>query len=208
AFMTLGLTNARADDREMEARSGAKELAQRGDAEFGKGRCDRAMSLWKLAEAKYHAPTILLRIARCQALMGKVVAAAATLEAIAADTLPADAPAPFLAARHDAIEELPGVRERIAELTVRTGASVAMTPLAIEIDGAPAESRDRVFHLDPGTHRVRISASDSTWEHNFTLDDGERRTVNVALRTPPPTLPPRLHRTVGYLLAGAGRAAL
>src|SRR5688572_1319070 len=97
-------------DRE---RAEAKELAQKGDAAFGSGRCDKAIALWRKAATKFHAPTILLRIARCQALIGKVVDATLTLEEIAADKLPADAPRPFVEAREAAVQELPAVRARI-----------------------------------------------------------------------------------------------
>src|SRR5262245_16028829 len=86
---------AKAADEERGPRAEARATAQKGDVEFSKGRCDRAIALWRKADATFHAPTILLRIARCQALMGRVVAAADALEAIAAEQLPSDAPVAF-----------------------------------------------------------------------------------------------------------------
>src|SRR5215475_5923563 len=74
---------APASDPRVEAR----EIAERGDAQFDAGRCDKAIPLWKEAAAKFRAPTIGLRIARCQALVGKVVEAAKTLEAITKEPL-------------------------------------------------------------------------------------------------------------------------
>src|SRR5262245_28229166 len=80
-------------------RAEAREIAERGDAQFDAGRCDKAIPLWREAAAKYRAPTIVLRIARCQALVGKVVDAANTLETITKEPLEADAPAAFVEAK-------------------------------------------------------------------------------------------------------------
>src|SRR5271165_578330 len=86
-----------ADDTDT-TRIEARQLASQGDEAFGIGRCDQAVPLWKEAERKFHAPTILVRIARCQALLGKVVDAASTLEALLAEPVAPDAPAAFVAA--------------------------------------------------------------------------------------------------------------
>src|SRR3954468_23243982 len=76
-----------------DPRAEAREIAERGDVQFDAGRCDKAIPLWREAAAKYRAPTIVLRIARCQVLVGKVVEAAVTLETITKEPLEPDAPA-------------------------------------------------------------------------------------------------------------------
>ena len=86
---------ARADPPASDPRAEAREIAERGDAQFDAGRCDKAIPLWREAAAKFRAPTIVLRIARCQALVGKVVEAARTLESITKEPLEPDAPAAF-----------------------------------------------------------------------------------------------------------------
>jgi len=205
----LGVTSparrARADDG---ARLEARGIAEQGDAQFYAGRCDRAMPLWRRAFAVYRAPTITLRIARCQALLGQVVAAAATLESMATETLKADAPPAFLAAREDGARELPGVRARIAMLriTVRPRGATGSVPVSVEIDGSPAPAG--AVPIDPGTHRVRVHAEGVDWEREVRLDDGEARTLEVALWVEPLPSVPRAQRNVGLLALGAGSVAL
>src|SRR5690349_10099649 len=80
-----------------ELRAEARVIAEQGDAQFDAGRCDKALPLWRAAESLFHAPTILLRIARCQTLLGQVVEATRGLEAIVAEPLRPEAPAPFFA---------------------------------------------------------------------------------------------------------------
>src|SRR5262249_32021786 len=76
----------------IDARAEAREMAVKGDSAFGSGRCDKAIVLWKKAEEKFHAPTILLRIARCEALMGHVVDATQSFESVVRDKLGEGAP--------------------------------------------------------------------------------------------------------------------
>src|SRR5271169_2293753 len=96
---------ASADDTDT-TRAEARQLASQGDEAFGIGRCDRAVPLWREAERRFHAPTLMVRIARCEALLGKVVDAAATLEALVAEPIAPDAPAAFVAAHREAEADL------------------------------------------------------------------------------------------------------
>src|SRR5438067_291363 len=100
---------ARADPPASDPRAEAREIAERGDAQFDAGRCDKAIPLWREAAAKFRAPTIVLRIARCQALVGKVVDAAATLESITKEPLEPDASAAFEEAKQQAERDLKNV---------------------------------------------------------------------------------------------------
>jgi hypothetical protein len=197
---------ARADEG---ARLEARAIAEQGDAQFYAGRCDRAMPLWRQAFAVYHAPTLTLRIARCQALLGQVVAATATLESITDLALEPDAPPAFVAARDDGRRELPGVQARIATLriAVRPRGSGAPVPVTVEIDGSPAPAR-AILPIDPGTHHVRVHAESATWEREVHLDDGEARTLDVALWVEPLPTVPRAQRNTALTAFGAGVVAL
>ncbi len=196
---------ARADEG---ARREARGIAEQGDAQFYAGRCDRAVPLWLRAFAVYPAPTLTLRVARCQALQGQVVAAAATLEALAAEPIDPDAPAAFFTAREDGKRELPRVRARIATLriAVRPRGDAGAVPVTVAIDGARAAVGATV--IDPGTHHVRVHAEDATWEREVHLDDGEARTLDVTLRVEPLPAVPRIQRDAGLATLSAGVAAL
>src|ERR1700674_5381489 len=86
ALLSTALVASTALADEPDARrASARELANKGDAFFAKGRCDKGISLWAEANEHCHAPPLLLRIARCQALLGKVVLATETLQSIVSE---------------------------------------------------------------------------------------------------------------------------
>jgi hypothetical protein len=213
-LLVLGLSSylageavGRADEG---ARLEAKTIAGHGDERFYAGRCDEAIPLWRRAAALYRAPTLALRVAHCQALLGQVVAAAATLDALLAEAPRPEAPV-FAAAREDAQRELARVRARIAELRVvvspRGGGPVPVA-FTVEIDGAPAPPAAAVIPIDPGTHRVRVRAGRASWESEVHLADAEVRTLDVPLWVEPlPAVSPA-QRTGGLVTFGAGSAAL
>lgn len=208
ASFLAGEVAARGDEG---ARLEAKSIAGHGDERFYAGRCDEAIPLWRRADAVYHAPTLAVRVAHCQALLGQVVAAAATLEALLADAPRPDAPPIFAAAREDAQRELGRVRARIAELRVvlspRGGGPVSV-PFTVEIDGVPAAPAAVVIPIDPGTHRVRVRAGRASWECEVHLVDAEVRTLDVPLWVEPLPAVSRAQRTGGLVTFGAGGATL
>lgn len=208
AAVVLLSGSAFADER---LRTEARTTALEGDRLFESGRCDKAIALWKKADAIYHAPTITLRIARCQALLGKVVEATASFAKIVDEPLADGAPPPFADAKESARRELPGVRARIARLTiklnVRQTRGLTVSPV-VEIDQRKVSADGGALEIDPGDHLVKVSADRSTWEKRLTLDDGERRTIDVALWVDPPASVPRVQRTVGLSIGAAGLASL
>jgi hypothetical protein len=195
---------SRADDASAdERRAQARALAENGDAEFAKGRCDRAVPLWQQAESIFPAPTLLLRVARCEALLGHVVDATATLQRLLEQQLPADVPEAFTEAREEATRSLPRVRARIATLRV----DVTGEGGVVQLDDAAVRAGEPL-PVDPGPHSVRVRSGDATWESNVTLGDGETRvvTVSVISRRVAPETPTQ--RKVGYVLGGVGLAAV
>jgi len=196
---------ARADDQDA-ARAEARQLASQGDEAFGIGRCDRAVPLWKEADRRFHAPTILVRIARCEALLGKVVDAAATLEALLAEPVATDASEVFAAVRKEAAADLQSARARIARLDVVLDANGVTGTASIEVDGHVVPSSD--VEVDPGKHHVHVALGDASWEDVVTLGDGESRTVRVVLRAEPGAVSTSPQRLVGFILGGAGMVAM
>ncbi|MDB4997628.1 MAG: hypothetical protein JWM74_5060, partial [Myxococcaceae bacterium] len=157
------------------ARALARGLAEKGDAAFGMGRCDQAIPLWKEAARAFYATTIALRIAHCQALLGHVVEATATLEAMTKEPLPATAPDAFLAAQAQALAELPSVRDRVATLIIEEPHPRPVT--AVAIDDVPLDPSKLRYPVDPGRHRVSISTGNASWEGLLTFSDGQKRTL-------------------------------
>jgi hypothetical protein len=195
---------ARADEG---LRAEAKSLAGLGDAQFYAGHCENALPLWRKAEATFHATTILLRIARCQAQLGKVVDASSTLGAIVEEHVRADAPPAFFVAREEARRELPSVRARVATLRLLVRAGSADAPVVVDVDGVTAPRGATSFPLDPGDHVVHVRAGDDAWRRDVHLAPGELLACDVPLwvRVTPT---PRPQRTVGLATFGAGVAAL
>ena len=196
---------ARADAEE-DARSTARALAQSGDEAFAGGRCDKAIPLWQGADRAFHAPTIELRIARCQALLGRVVDASETLQAIASATLAPDANPAFVAAQEQAKAELPQVRARQATLEIVLNLSAPVTELSL--DDAPLAPEKRVFPVDPGRHRLRIRSGGAMMDRPLEFAEGEKKTLAASTAFDPPPPAPHDLRTVGFILGGLGGAAL
>jgi hypothetical protein len=189
-----------------DARAAARALAEKGDAAFAGGRCDRAIPLWKEADKTFSATSIELRIAHCQALIGHVVDAASTLDTIARTQLPADAPDAFKSAQAQAQSELPTVRARVATLQIDLPAGVTLTSLTI--DEVPFDVKTSSFPIDPGRHAVRVSAGNATWDGPVELQDGEQHRMQLRTILEPGPEPSHTLRNVGLVVGGVGVAAL
>jgi hypothetical protein len=169
----------RAEDASGRARAEARKLAEKGDAAFSEGRCDKAVDLWQEANAKFHAPTILVRVAQCQALLGKVVEATATLETVADARLAPDAPGAFVDAQNRAKAELPKLRARIVRIRLIINKSNLRVMPALEIDNIKMPRAAGDFNVNPGEHHVRVIAGDASWDATVRLSDGDVREVTV-----------------------------
>ncbi|MEO7110308.1 MAG: hypothetical protein ABI183_07735 [Polyangiaceae bacterium] len=203
AFAFLASSAAAQQD---DARANARALAEKGDSAFAGGRCDRAIPLWKDADKAFAAPSIELRIAHCQALLGHVVDASQTLDAIARRQLPADAPDAFKSAQAQAVSELPTVRARVATLQINLPSGYALS--ALTVDEAPFDVKNSSFPIDPGRHAVRIVAGNATWDGPLEIQDGEHHTVQMRTILEPGPEPSHALRSVGLIVAGVGVASL
>ena len=195
-----------ADAQPEDARANARALAEKGDSAFATGRCDRAIPLWKEADAAFTAPSIELRIAHCQALIGRVVDAANTLQTIAQRPLPPDAPEAFKSAQAQAVSELPTVRARVATLELRPPKGVVIT--RITVDEVEVDAKKTTFAIDPGRHAVRVAAGNATWDGPVQIEDGEHRIVPIHTILEPGPEPSHTLRNVGFVVGGVGVAAL
>jgi hypothetical protein len=205
AAALLAPSPARADEND-PARVKARALAEKGDLAFGTGRCDQAVPMWRQADQVFPAPTLKLRIAHCDALLGRVVDAAAELQAIVQTKLPPDAPAPWLEATAQANAELPGTRARIARVMIEAHVSKPVTQVAVDDTARPVDAQ--VFSVDPGHHRVALTSGTAAAEYSFDVDDGQTRKLTARTVFEPGPEPPHTGRTIGYTFGAAGVVAL
>ncbi len=183
----------------------AIKRGQEGDRYWSTGRCDAAIDAWTEAEKAFHAPTLVFRIARCQALLGLVVESAANFKAIVDEPLAPDAPASWKEAHEQAASWLPGVEERIAHLQIDPSTLPGDSKLTVQIDGQSFDAGVDVPR-NPGRHQVSLTVGKTSLLEPVDLENGGKKSlaVNVALEpAPPPKLWPR---RLAWVLGAGGLA--
>lgn len=81
-----------------------------------------------------------------------------------------------------ATERIAAVEGRVPWLTVGVSVREPVHGLSVRLDGAPLEPMawNREMPVDPGEHRVMATAPERTaWELPFTLQEGQRKTIEV-----------------------------
>ncbi|WP_437285986.1 tetratricopeptide repeat protein [Sorangium sp. So ce406] len=96
-----------------DAQQLARTRAHEGLKLYGADRWQEAFDAFQEADRLYHAPTLVLYMARCQRKLGNLEGARALYEQVLDERLPEDPPPAFLEARKDAETELAGVREAL-----------------------------------------------------------------------------------------------
>lgn len=138
-----------------QSKAAARALAEEGRSFYDAGRYEAALKSFREAEAKVHAPTILLMMARAHDRLGQLVEARAIYKRIVEEKLAANAAAAFVQAQASAKDELASLTPRIPTLKVvvrgATGSAVALTLDGVSL--APSSFVER----NPGDH-VLIAA--------------------------------------------------
>jgi hypothetical protein len=140
-------------------RDAARNLAGKGYELLEAGQYGRAIEVFQQAEARYHAPSHLLYIARAQVKLGKLLDAEASYQRLADEKLAADAPRPFREAQVTARAEIAEVRARIPSLTIVVEGD-APAGTRIVVDGQPVDPRalGTAIRHDPGVLLVTAEA--------------------------------------------------
>jgi hypothetical protein len=102
--LALGLVVGQAQGG--EPRDEARALAQSGSAAFKEQRYAEALERFEAAEARLHAPTHLLMLARTHLALGDVARAREAYRSLVAEPLPDGAPPAFAKAREEGAAEL------------------------------------------------------------------------------------------------------
>lgn len=153
----------------------ARALADAGYELFKAGKYDESYERFKSAEAIYHAPPHVLFMAQSAAKLGRVVEARELFKSLIEEELPQSSPKPFFKAKETAAAEIKEVEARVATLRVTVkGPKDAPT---VVIDGVNRSRQVAAgpVDLDPGEHRVRVTAQGfELAEKAVTLKEGER----------------------------------
>jgi hypothetical protein len=208
-------------------RATARALGLEGEAALASKDYPTAADRYARAEGLFHAPTLLLGLARAEVGLGKLVDAQETYRRIVHEELPPNAPPIFAEAVAVAEKELAAVVPRIAWLTITVNGPASA---AVRLDGAvlPPAALGARRALDPGTHEVvAVAEGYLARKTSVTLADGKAEAIVLDLvAAPPPATPvsPTItfaavapvqpadgrstQRVAGAVLLGAGGAGL
>ena len=186
---------AAADVNDAE-RAAARDLFKQGDELQRAGKFAEALDKFQRAEQVIQAPTNVLRVAECQAALGKLVEASESYRTVIRWTLQPGSPQAFQSAVDQAKGELAQVEPRVPKLLVQaTPAQVQNAQLIVDGTAMPGALIGVPVPIDPGDHKILVSAPGySAPELAVTLHERESKTVSVELKafgapaaaTPPP----------------------
>jgi hypothetical protein len=175
-------SGARAQVSESE-RAAARQLFHEGDDLQRAGKLAEALDKFQRAQQVFSAPTNMLRIAECDAALGRLVASAEAYRALVRTPLPPGSPPAFQAAVDQARGELAQVEPRVPRLVVQIDPAGAPGP-QLQIDGQSVSAAllGEPFPLDPGPHKVLVSASGlASAEQTVVLKERETRSLQMTL---------------------------
>jgi hypothetical protein len=168
-------------------RAAARDLFKQGDELQRAGKFPEALDKFQRAEQVIHAPTNVLRIAECQAAMGRLVESAESYRTVTRWQLAAGSPAAFQSAIDQAKGELAQVEPRVPKVLVQvTPPPPQGSQPQLVIDGAtvPFALVGEQIPLDPGEHKLQATAAGQA-SQEVTINLRERETKNVALQLQP-----------------------
>jgi hypothetical protein len=162
----------------------ARQLGNEGIELAGAGNCAAAVDPLSRSEAMHHAPTTLSVLGECHVALGKLVQGAEELTRVVRENIEPQAPALFHVAQERARARLEETRPRIPKLRLVVQGAAAKAALTILVDGEsiPAESVGLDRPVDPGTHRVEVTAGGyKPASGEVTLAEGQSQSLSLEL---------------------------
>lgn len=203
---------ARADGATDDQKAAARILGTDGVRAAMAGDCRTAVDKLSRAEALVHAPTTALPLARCQIQLGKLVAGTEILNRMLNETLPPNAPEPWVDAKRQVPALLEATAPKIGRLRVHVDRPAGATGDAqVTIDGSPIPSvlLDNDRPTDPGPHHVTATAAGfTTAATDVSLTEGQSRTVSLRIEPLPTTSAVAAVPAAGPTPAAAGPVAV
>jgi len=197
----LPVLNARADLSEGERKNLARTLFNEGvklqeDPKSPDARA--ALAKFEAAEKYYPAPTIILHIAQCQALTGRLIDSYESYNTLAKWKISDTDPPLFLQAQQQGAAESAGVKARIPMVTVTVqppAASLQNLQITFNDKPMPPELIGVAHQMDPGTYRVAAYANGyilSQPSGDVLIKDRDTKTIAIVLApvggAPPPVV--------------------
>lgn len=183
----LSTVSAFAQMSESEKKAAARAAYQAGVGLQDQGKPAEALVKFEGAQKLYDAPTHLLHIAECQALLGKLVEASETYQSMIVKPLPAGSPEVFQQAVDQAKAEAPALRARIPTLKVTVKPPISsLQGLQIFVNDKtmPNELIDISRPVNPGSYRVSAQAANG-WATrgpvDFELKEKETKNLDLEL---------------------------
>lgn len=179
---TTTLANAQMSDGEKKA--AARAAFMEGVALQDQGDAEEALSRFEAAQALFDAPTHLLHIAECQALLGKLVEASETYETLARKPLDKTAPTVFVQAQEQGKAELVQLRSRIPTLRVTVKpepASLRDLQIVVNDKLMPVELLEIARPVNPGHYTLSATAAGWATQAPIELDVQEKEARDVEL---------------------------
>jgi hypothetical protein len=162
-----------------ENRATARALAGQGQEALDAKDFTKAEDLFRRADGLFHAPTLLLGLARAQAGDGKVVESWEAYNRIIIEAV--TSPPAFAKALEDAKKEIGSVEGRRSRVTI---AVTGPTSPSVTMDNSPVKSEALgvAFFIDPGTHTVQVSADGfNPATRTFAVAEGQTENVAITL---------------------------
>lgn len=170
---------------EAERKAAARSAFAEGVQHQGHRDCVQALPRFELAQRLFEAPTHLLHMAQCQALIGRLVEAQESYSTLSHMTLPPGAPAAFREAKEAGRLELPRLAPRVPTLRVETTPSVSsLQNVVVKVNGTqmPADLIGVARPLNPGRYHVTVTASpNKSGAGDMELKEGEAKSLEVKL---------------------------
>jgi hypothetical protein len=165
----------------------ARSLGTEGTRLADAGDCNGAIPKLEAAEKLYHAPTTLDRLGECEIAVGRLVAGTEDLNRVVRESLAANAPAAFVAAKKRAQQALTAAQPRIGNLKIHVDGAPA-DKVTLTVDGVAVSSAllDADRPTDPGAHAVNATAPGFKMaSDNVTVREGTESTLSLKLEVDP-----------------------
>lgn len=177
--VALTAHNARAAEVSASARANARRLVGEGDKLYAKQNYVQALERYAEAYRLMHVPTVGVEVVKAQEALGKILEAAQTAEEVSSLPRQANEPAVFADARLQAAQD--ALRLNALTPTLLLDVAPRGVLFTVQID-AVAPTGNSPFPVNPGPHRVRVSADGyESIELDVSLQQAERQTLTVTL---------------------------
>lgn len=178
----------------------ARTKGEEGLKLFANGKWQDAYDKFREAEELYHAPTLLLYMARCQQKLGRLIQARVLYKKILDEPVIEGTTTAFIEARMRAGIEVKAVEQQTPKLRVSIS-GVPRESARVTLDGAVISTVGEI-PVDPGPHTIEVKAENAeTVIKSISLMPGMTETVELVLQS---AGPPQGSRLPAFAAFGVG----